>query len=193
MQRGARWVIVHRITKSWTWLSNEHFHIFTILLWEPALQWRNCFSCKPLSVDCTSGEDGGSYPFYLSLLCHAILPHSVREILTETTHLGQEPESTFAWVILWQEVLVRNMEITSQNQSGEFGNGTNLPESSSLESILAEQYVCHQEGPWVRMIAQREPRNELLYHKTRNLEPHWQSSSTGFPYPPVLCPGASSQ
>jgi len=34
-----------------------------------------------------------------------------------------------------------------------------LPESSSLESILVEQCLCHQEGPWVRMIGQRQPEN----------------------------------
>ena len=36
---------------------------------------------------------------------------------------------------------------------------TNLSESFSLESILAEWWVCHQEGPWVKVIGQRQPRN----------------------------------
>ena len=35
----------------------------------------------------------------------------------------------------------------------------NLPDSSSLQSILAKRYVHHQEGPWVRMISYRQPRN----------------------------------
>ena len=34
---------------------------------------------------------------------------------------------------------------------------TDLPEISLLESILAEQRVHHQEGPWARMIGQRQP------------------------------------
>ena len=34
---------------------------------------------------------------------------------------------------------------------------TNLPDSFSLASILVEQCVPHQEGPWVRMTDQRQP------------------------------------
>ena len=33
------------------------------------------------------------------------------------------------------------------------------PESSSLESILAEKCMLHQEGPRVRLISQRQPEN----------------------------------
>ena len=36
---------------------------------------------------------------------------------------------------------------------------TNLPESFSLESILTAWCMCHQEGPWVRVIGQRQLRN----------------------------------
>ena len=36
---------------------------------------------------------------------------------------------------------------------------TNLPESFSVESILAEQCLLRQEGPWVRMTGQRQPRS----------------------------------
>ena len=35
----------------------------------------------------------------------------------------------------------------------------NLPESFLLEFILAEQYTQRQEGPWVRMMGQRQPGN----------------------------------
>ena len=35
---------------------------------------------------------------------------------------------------------------------------TNLPESS-LESFLVEQRMLHQEEPWARITAQRQPRN----------------------------------
>ena len=61
--------------------------------------------------------------------------------------------------------MVRNAELTSFHQPEEFYKGqkergdtmypVNLPESSSLESILAEWCVLHQEGPWVRVIDQR--------------------------------------
>ena len=45
---------------------------------------------------------------------------------------------------------------------------TNFPESSLLESILAEQCMCHQEVPSVRMIDQRQPRNSSHYCKGRD-------------------------
>ena len=36
MDRGIWWAIVHRVTKSWTWLSDEHFHFqeFFISKWD---------------------------------------------------------------------------------------------------------------------------------------------------------------
>ena len=43
--------------------------------------------------------------------------------LTETTHPGQAPKEPFAWVILQQEVLVRNTELVSYHQPEEFGKG----------------------------------------------------------------------
>ena len=49
---------------------------------------------------------------------------------------------------------------------------TNLPESLSLECILAEWCVHHQEGPWVRMMGQRQSGNWPHYHKTWDCEPH---------------------
>ena len=57
-----------------------------------------------------------------------------------------------------------------------------LPESSSLASILAEQRVHHQEGPWVRMIGQRQPGNQSHHHKTRDCEPR----GTAVPWDPLL-------
>ena len=47
-------------------------------------------------------------------------------------------------------------ELSHNRRSDKFRRGqkreemTNLPESFPLESILAERYVCCQEGPWVR-------------------------------------------
>ena len=79
--------------------------------------------------------------------------------LMETAHAGQAPKQLFAWVVLQQEVLVRNRELISLHQPEEFGKGqkethlsNHLPESFSLASILAEQGLHHQEGLWVRMI-----------------------------------------
>ena len=70
------------------------------------------------------------------------------------------------WIILWQEVQVRNTELTSYHQPEEFRKGQKetphvLLISQYLYSlvafILAEQSVPHQKGPWVRIIGQRQP------------------------------------
>ena len=42
---------------------------------------------------------------------------------------------------------------------------------SSLESILAECCVCHQEGRWFRMKCQRQPENKSYHHNTQDWEP----------------------
>ena len=42
-----------------------------------------------------------------------------------------------------------------------------LLETSSLEAILAEWCVCHQGGPWVRIIGQRQPETNLIATKMR--------------------------
>ena len=42
----------------------------------------------------------------------------------------------------------------------------NLPKSLLLKFISSERHLCHQGGPWVRMIGQRQTGNQLLYHKT---------------------------
>ena len=44
-----------------------------------------------------------------------------------------------------------------ERSKGDASFPTNLPESSSLESTMAEQCVHHQEGPWVTVISQRQP------------------------------------
>ena len=42
--------------------------------------------------------------------------------LTETA-LPQAPREAFAWTVLWQEVLIRNRELISCHQQGEFRKG----------------------------------------------------------------------
>ena len=70
------------------------------------------------------------------------------------------------WIILWQEVQVRNTELTSYRQPEEFRKSQKeTPHvllisqylSFLVEFILAEQSVHHQEGPWVRIIGQKQP------------------------------------
>ena len=60
-----------------------------------------------------------------------------------------------AWVISQQELLIR--KLTGRNQEGPKGrrshqsvSSANLPESFSLDSILAERYTHHQEESQVR-------------------------------------------
>ena len=43
-----------------------------------------------------------------------------------------------------------------------------FPESFSLESILAEQRMFHQEGPWVRMIGQDFPGGPVVKNPPAN-------------------------
>ena len=57
---------------------------------------------------------------------------------------------------------------------------TNLPESFWLESSLAEQFECHQEGSWVRGVSQRQPRNQPHHHKTWDCKPCGKATLLGF-------------
>ena len=45
-----------------------------------------------------------------------------------------------------------------------------VPEAFLLTSTLAEQCMHHQEGPWVRMISQRQPGHQFHQHKTLDCE-----------------------
>ena len=45
-----------------------------------------------------------------------------------------------------------------------------VPEAFLLTSTLAEQCMHHQEGPWVRMISQRQSGNQFHQHKTLDCE-----------------------
>ena len=56
---------------------------------------------------------------------------------------------------------------------------TDFPEASSLESILAEQCVQLQEGPWVRMTGQRQPGNPSYHHKTWDCKPRGRAVLLG--------------
>ena len=66
-----------------------------------------------------------------------------------------------------------------------------LPESSSLDSMLAEWWGRHQEGPWVRMIGHRQPGNESPHHKPETASPV-RSHPPGVPHPAVHTQGPFS-
>ena len=58
-----------------------------------------------------------------------------------------------------------------ERSKGDVRYTTDLPESSLLKSILAEECVCHQERPLIRMIGQSPPRNEFHHHNIRDCKP----------------------
>ena len=64
---------------------------------------------------------------------------------------------------------------------------TNIPESSSLESILVEQCVCHQEGPWLTIIGQRQLETNPITRKPENAS-HTAEQSSWFPLPSCFPP-----
>ena len=97
--------------------------------------------------------------------------------MNETVHCP-DTISTTEWVILWQEVLVRSMELISHHQPEEFGQGQKET-AILLASILAEPCVRHQEGPWVRAIGKRKPGNQSHLHKTQDDEPQGRAVLLG--------------
>ena len=68
---------------------------------------------------------------------------------------------------------------------------TNLPESFLLKSILAEWWVRHQEGLWVRMTGQRQTRNESHHQKTWDCKPQG-TAALWAPSPRYAPPGGPS-
>ena len=69
---------------------------------------------------------------------------------------------------------------------------TNLSESFSLESLLAELCAQYQKGPWVRMVSQRNPEINLITIKLETVSHvaekfSWVSfpccSPSGYPFP----------
>ena len=69
----------------------------------------------------------------------------------------------------------RTNSSTNQSSSGKVERrrhvSYHLPEPFSLESILPEQCVHHQEGSRVRMIGQRQPGSLPHHHKTQDGKP----------------------
>ena len=64
-----------------------------------------------------------------------------------------------------------------EGSKGDVRYPTDLPESSLLKSILAEECVCHQERMCVppfliRKIGQSPPGNEFHHHNIRDCKPH---------------------
>ena len=67
---------------------------------------------------------------------------------------------------------------------------TNLPESFSLKSILAEWCMCHQEGPWVKWLARDNQETNPITIKPKTVS-HVAEQSSWVPLPscsPPRCP-----
>ena len=85
---------------------------------------------------------------------------------------------------------MRNTELTSYyHQPEEQGKAKrrchvsyHVPEAFSLASVLAEKCMSHQEGPWVTMIGQRQPRNWPHHHKMQDCEPCGRAVLLGSSY-----------
>ena len=65
---------------------------------------------------------------------------------------------------------------------------TNLPETFWLDSIVPEWCACHQKGPWVRMIGQRQPETNLITI-TPETANHKAERSSWVPSPSCFPPG----
>ena len=65
---------------------------------------------------------------------------------------------------------------------------TNLPESFSLEFILAERCARHQEEPWVRVIGQRQPETNPITIKPETVS-HMAEQFSWVPLPCRSPPG----
>ena len=108
----------------------------------------------------------------------------VSESLTKPAHFGQAWGQPLAWVVLHRRSLQRmrccHRNLSGRVQEGPKGGGrslANLPETLTLESILAERHVHQQErlqvtkdGPG-KMTGQRQPRNSPHHHKTWDCKP----------------------
>ena len=80
------------------------------------------------------------------------------------------------WVLLWQEVPVRNTELTRHHQPEEFEKGQKemprvLPPSRILVGDHLSWAMHASSGPWVRIIGQRWPRSKSRHHKTWDCKP----------------------
>lgn len=131
--------------------------------------------------------------------CQLEFAQLLGKTVTETSHPSQAPPWPSAWVILQQEVPVRNTALTSHYQPEESGKGQKrglasprvAPERSLLESVLPERWGRPREGPWVRTIGHRQSKTNPL---TINLGPRAGCRAV-LPgaLTPLLSPGAPAQ
>ena len=77
--RGDWWATVHRVAKSWTGLSEEHFHFFCF---DPT-QHRNLTLCKISLVSCISEKLSGHFSCLISKSPFLLCPgsHSLSHLL----------------------------------------------------------------------------------------------------------------
>ena len=116
----------------------------------------------------------------------SLIPSSqiVREPSTKPSHFGQAWGQPLACVVSHRRSLQRmrccHQKLSGRVQKGPRGGArslANLPETLTLESILAERRVHQQEGLRVtrdgpgQMTGQRQPRNSPHHHKTWDRKP----------------------
>ena len=131
--------------------------------------------------------------------CQLEFAQLLGKTVTETSHPGQAPPWPSAWVILQQEVLVRNTALTSRYQPEESGRGKreDSPVHVSSQNPPCWNPCCLsgegalQEGPWVRTISHRQSETNPL---TINPGPRAGCRAVlPGPLTPLLSPGAPAQ
>ena len=86
------------------------------------------------------------------------------EPLTQTAHPGQAREQPLAWVILQQEVLVRNSELTSYHQPEEFRKGQKERGDASSYVLPTSQNPSRWNLSWLSdaHATRKDPESEWL-------------------------------
>ena len=111
--------------------------------------------------------------------------------LTETA-LPQAPREAFAWTVLWQEVLIRNKELISCHQQGEFRKGQKVTPGVQPPPRIPHWYPSWLSKVWTtkkdaesEWLAKDNPETNPITMKPEAVAT-WQSSPPGFPYPTTL-------
>ena len=99
------------------------------------------------------------------------------ETLRETAHPGQAPQQPFAWVVLWQVVLVKKMKLTSHHQPEEFGKG----QKETPLVLPISQNPHRRNASWLSNVraTRKNPESEWLARGNPETNPITIKSNTG--------------
>ena len=153
----------------------------------------------------TSGvvlKGGKMLPYQFQHSCQFIpfihsLPAGKSWILFQKPSSVHTPIPELFSFFLWQEVPVRNTELTSHHQPGKVKRrhhvSDHLPESSLLASILTEQRWATRKDPELEWLTRDNPETNPVTIKPKT-ESHLAEQVDSFTlYPLPLCPDTPSQ